>query len=329
LLLAKGFGYADLENDVPATAETVYRIGSITKQFTAVCILQLREQGKLDLNDELTKFLPDYPTQGRRVTVHHLLNHTSGIKSYTNLGPKWMKTVPNDLSHDELLSFFKNEPFEFSPGQNFAYNNLGYFLLGLIIEQVTGQSVVYQVWLPVILREHIFEPLGMESSCYCENRPLIKHRAEGYQRSKGKLENDELISMAHPYAAGALCSTVLDLVKWQRALVEYRLINDESFELMTTPTFLPSLASTHYGYGLFVGELEGHPCFKHGGGIPGFSTQLAYYPNDDLTVVVLMNTEGPEPEILEERIARFALGLPDRVPKPQNVPFRSGDADGG
>ena len=154
LVLARGYGFADVENNVPATAETVYRLGSITKQFTSMAIMQLAEAGKLSIDDELTKFLPDYPTQEHKVTIHHLLNHTSGIKSYTSL-PNFFISSRQDRSHQEMLAVIKEKPFDFAPGEQMQYNNSGYYLLGMVIEKASGQSYADY------LAEHIFKPLGM------------------------------------------------------------------------------------------------------------------------------------------------------------------------
>src|SRR5688572_8973342 len=178
-VLAKGYGFADLENDVPATPETVYRIGSVTKQFTAAGIMRLMEQGKLSLDDTLQKFLPDFPTQGNRVTVRHLLNHTSGIRSYTSLGPKWQRVMRLDLAPDSMVALFANEPFDFKPGDAYRYNNSGYFLLGVIIEKLSGKP--YGQYL----QDEFFTPLGLKSTVYCDQAPIIKRRAQGYTPRPG------------------------------------------------------------------------------------------------------------------------------------------------
>ncbi len=312
IILAKGYGYADLENDVPASAQTVYRIGSITKQFTAVAIMQLVEQGKLSLNDELTKFLPDYPTQGHRITAHQLLNHTSGIRSYTDLGPKlFQEQFRLDMSNEQVIDLFKDEPFDFSPGAGYNYNNSGYYLAGVIIEKITGQTYADYV------EEHIFNPLGMQASSYCRRKPLVKHRARGYQVDKGSLVNADPISMKVAGAAGGLCSTVLDLVKWQRALAEDRLISRASYKRATKTTSLDDGTKVAYGYGLAMAELNGHRKLGHIGRIHGFTSIIWYYPAGDLTVVVLANTSGSKvnPSHIEDRIARALLGLAGREVK--------------
>jgi CubicO group peptidase (beta-lactamase class C family) len=305
LVLARGYGFADLENDVPATAESVYRLGSITKQFTALAIMQLAEQGKLTVDDELTKFLPDYPTAGHKVTVHQLLNHTSGIKSYTSL-KEFFKQARNDFSHDELLAMFKNEPFDFEPGAKWQYNNSGYYLLGMIIEKVSGQK--YSAYL----EDHIFKPLGMTATRYGHLRPLIRHRAMGYKLMLGQLINDDPMSMDAPGAAGALVSNVLDLIKWHQALESGMLLKSESFEAMYRETKLPDGKTQPYGYGWGLGELAGHRKLSHGGGINGFSTMIARYPSDRLAIVLLSNTAGSNMGALETHIAKLILGIDDK-----------------
>lgn len=305
----KGYGRADFENDVPATAQTVYRIGSITKQFTAVAVLQLLEQGKLSLDDTIQRFLPDYHAQGRRVTIRQLLTHTSGIKSYTSLGPEWTRTMRLDVSHDSLVALFQDKPFDFEPGTKFLYDNSGFYLLGMIIERASGQPYA------AYLAQHEFAPLGLSATLYCDDRPLLAHRAAGYERDSGKFVNASPLSMTQPYSAGALCSTVGDLVAWQRSLVTHRLISAASTAMMSTPATLSDGSRTGYGFGLAIGNLGDHRKIGHGGGINGFLTELDYYPDDSLTVVVLANSESAEPGRLAEDIARAVLGVAPPVVK--------------
>jgi D-alanyl-D-alanine carboxypeptidase len=275
VILTRGYGLSDLENDVPATAETIYRLGSITKQFTALAIMQLAEQGKLSVDDELTKFLPEYPTAGHKVTVHHLLNHTSGIKSYTSKKDFFARSRL-DLSHDELLALFKDEPFDFEPGAKWLYNNSGYYLLGMIIEKASGQSYAKY------LEEHVFNPLGMSATRYGDMQPIIRHRAMGYKRSLlGQLINDDPMSMNAPGAAGALVSNVLDLAKWHQALEAGKLVSAASYEAMYRKTKLVDSSERPYGYGWGLGEL-------------------------------LSNTAGANVGQVENRIAKLLLGVEDK-----------------
>src|SRR5687768_4067935 len=306
-VLAKGYGFADLENDVPATAETVYRIGSVTKQFTSAAIMRLAEQGKLSLDDTLQKFFPAFPTQGNRVTVRHLLNHTSGIKSYTSLGPKWARVVRLDLAPDSMLALFANEPFDFKPGDAYRYNNSGYFLLGMIIEKLSGKTYARY------LQDELFTPLGLRSTIYCDQAPLIKRRAEGYapRPGGGGFINAEPLSMTQPYAAGSLCSTVDDLVRWTQALAGGKVVSPASYKLMTTPVALNDGKPITYGFGLGTGTLGGHRQVSHNGGINGFVAELHHYPDDSLITVVLTNTGALTAVQLERLIARRALGIKD------------------
>lgn len=301
-ILAKGYGMADLENDVPATAETVYRIGSITKQFTATAIMQLVEQRKLSLDDELTKFLPDFSTQDHQVTVHHLLNHTSGIKSYTSL-LKFLVRMRDDLTHSQMLTLIEEQPFDFAPGDDWKYNNSGYYLLGRVVEEASGEDYADYV------QEHIFRPLGMNATRYGGYRPIIRHRARGYNQDDDEFSNAAPMSMKLPFAAGALVSNVLDLAKWHLALESGELLSQESYQRMYTPTKLNDGATRPYGYGWALGEREGHKLIHHGGGINGFSTEIARYPDDRLAVIVLTNTMGSNPVEIANRIARLMLGL--------------------
>ncbi len=302
LVLARGYGYSDLENEVPATAETVYRLGSITKQFTAMAIMLLEEDDKVSVDDELTRFLPDYPTGGRKITVGHLLNHTSGIKDYTRT-KDFFKRDRQDFTHDELLALFKEEPFDFEPGVRWGYSNSGYYLLGMIIEKASGQK--YEQFL----EDRIFKPLGMSATRYGHTKPLIRHRAMGYNYFFGQLSNDDSISMDAPFAAGALVSNVLDLIKWHQALEDGALVSSASYEAMYRPTKLANGATRPYGYGWRLGELEGHHTIGHGGGINGFSTMISRYPDDRLAVIVLSNTAGANPGAVADRIAKVMLGI--------------------
>ncbi len=302
LLLVKGYGQADIELGAPATAETVYRIGSITKQFTAAAVVQLVEDGKISLDESMTTYLLDYPTKGRHITIRHLLTHTSGIKSYTGL-EAWRPKMTLDLTDEELLALFQEEPFDFEPSEQYRYNNSGFYLLGMIIERASGET--YREYLDA----HLFGPLGLTGSSYCDERPIIPARAEGYEAVNGELMNDLYLSMNQPGAAGALCSTVPDLLSWASALRAGQVVSGESYRQMTTPATLSDGSATGYGFGLGVGELNEHARVSHGGGINGFNTMLATYPEEELDVVVLSNTEGGHPGRMAEVIAKWALGI--------------------
>jgi len=303
-VLMKGYGVADIENDVRASAKTVYRIGSITKQFTSAAIMRLVDEGKLSLDDTLGKMLPSVPPAWTGVTLRRLLNHTSGIHSYTNTGPRWQRRWREDMVPDTIVGFVRDDTLDFQPGARYRYNNTGYVLLGMIVERASGKPYAKY------LEDEFYKPLGLSQTYYCSEKPIIKHRAQGYDLSERQLVNTEYLSMTQPFSAGALCSTVGDLVAWQRALVGGRVVKPTSYVAMTTPESLTDGKPLTYGYGIGVGMLEQHRKVSHGGGINGFITDLAYYPQDTLHVVVLANTSPSNPGRLADQIARVALGMP-------------------
>jgi CubicO group peptidase (beta-lactamase class C family) len=239
-LVRKGYGMANLELGVPITPETVFELGSVTKQFTAAAILMLEERGKLSVQDDMTKYLPDFPTQGKKVTIENLLTHTSGIPSYTGL-PEWLPKMREDLSVDQLIGIFKGKPFEFDPGTKWEYDNSGYVLLGAIIEKVYGKS--YERFV----EDEIFQPLGMTHSYYGSWSDVIPHRASGYDRENGQYVNTQYLSMTQPYAAGSLMSTVDDLALWDKALSEGTLLKKASLDQMFASYKLASGQPTHSG----------------------------------------------------------------------------------
>lgn len=306
IIYRKAFGMADLELNVPMQPEMVFRIGSITKQFTAIAILQLMEQGKLSLQDEITKFIPDYPMHGHSITVEHLLTHTSGIKSYTDV-PEFQKFIRTDMKPEEVIDLIKSKPMEFAPGTKWKYNNSGYFLLGYIIEKVTGKT--YQEYL----QENFFTPLGMTSSCYGDDTKIIKLRASGYQPGKDGTVNADFMSMLLPYAAGSIMSTVDDLYKWNRAVHSYKLVKKETLEMAHTPYRLADGKSTGYGYGWFLSHLQGSPTIEHGGGINGYLTSSVYLPDEDVFVALFSNSNGKVPEFASLKMAALAIGKPLKI----------------
>ena len=301
-LVDKGYGVADLENDVPATARTVYRIGSVTKQFTAAAVLQLAEQGRLSLDASLGALLPQVPAAWRAVTVRQLLNHTSGIRDYTEIGPRWVRRYREDMPPDSIVALVRDDTLDFAPGSKWAYSNTGYVLLGMVIEKASGASYA------AYLREHFFQPLGLTQTYYCDVAPVIKHRAQGYERQPGGLVNAGYLSMTQPFAAGALCSTVGDLAAWNRALATGRVVGAASWARMTTPE--GAAARAHYGYGIESDTLAGHREIAHTGGINGFLSANSYFPDDSLSVTVLTNSGSSPPNRLLDKIARVALGVP-------------------
>jgi CubicO group peptidase (beta-lactamase class C family) len=301
-LLERQYGLADLQLDVSTPPRAIYEIGSITKQFTAAAILMLQERGKLSVEDDITKHLPDYPTNGHRVTLRQLHNHTSGIKGYTELeefGQLMLQKKPKD----ELVKLFSSKPFDFPPGEDLIYNNSAYFLLGLIIEKVSGQSYADFV------KTRLFDPVGMKDSSYCSERRVQKNKVHGYDTESGVLVLKGYIDHSWPYAAGSLCSTAHDLVLWNRALHGGKVLKPESYRTMTTPGVLADGGRLRYAMGVAMLDVAGRRVISHGGGINGFLSHAEYYPAEDLTVVVLFNTAGPvNPQTIVRAIADAVLG---------------------
>lgn len=301
-LVMKGYGEASISPHREANAATVYRIGSITKQFTAAAIMRLIERGKLSLSDPMSKYLPDVPLHGQTVTIRQLLNHTSGIHSYTS-DPEWQKTWAQDLTPRQIVAFVDKDTFDFAPGTNWRYNNTGYVLLGMIIEKITGESYANH------LQRELFTPLGLRHTSYCPSRTTDPAFAAGYSSGSGTAQPAEYLSMTHPFSAGSLCSTVGDLVIWQRALASGRVVDLRSYSLMSVADTLNTGRRLNYGFGLVPGNLAGHRVVGHTGGVNGFTTSGLFFPDDTVNVVVFSNSDrGPEP--LGLNISRALFGLP-------------------
>lgn len=309
IVFRKGYGKANLELGVAVEPQMIFRLGSITKQFTAVAILMLAEQGKLSVSDEITKHLPDFPVKDRKITIEHLLNHTSGIKSYTSL-PEWLALWRKDMPLKDLIDVFKDKPADFAPGESWSYNNSGYVLLGAIIEKVSGQS--YKDFI----EKQIFAPLGMTHSFYDTTDRVIAGRVSGYSKGKDGFVNCAYLSMTQPHAAGSLMSSVDDLALWDAALYTDKLVKQESLKRAWTPASLNNGKPTHYGYGWAMNSYEGHRVVMHGGGINGFSTDAIRLPDDRVFVAVLTNrdTGEPSPDDMAFRIAALMIGKPYKEP---------------
>lgn len=305
VLLREGYGLANLSTKEALQADHVMRLGSITKQFTAVAILQLIEAGKMALNDPVTKFFPDYPASGKRVTIEHLLTHTSGIPSYTGK-PGFMAKSMTDISVSEMVDSFKNDALEFEPGTAYKYNNSGYFLLGAIIEKVSGDTYANYV------AKHIFTPLGMTNTAHEGHERSQQARAQGYSQLGEAFDPSMKISMTQPYAAGSIASTVDDLAKWDAAITAGKLLKADSWQRAFTSYKLKNGQDTNYAYGWGVGQFEGQTMLSHGGGIPGFSTYALRLPKDKVFVAVLHNADRglPQPEMIAARLASAAIGKP-------------------
>jgi len=302
VLLDKGYGYANLEWNIPNDPDTIFRLGSVTKQFTAESILLLEERGKLKTSDPVSSYLPDAPAAWAKITIFNLLTHTSGISNFTEF-PDYVATEAFATTPAQLVGRFENKPLDFQPGEKWSYSNSNYALLGLLIEKVSGQS--YKDFL----QQNIFTPLKMTHSGYDSHAAIIPHRASGYAPGPNGPQNAGYVDMTVPYAAGALYSTTRDLRLWEDALFGGKLLSAASLKKMTTP-FLNG-----YAMGLGVGQFGGHTVISHNGGIEGFNTYLAYYPDEKMTVVVLGNLNGGAPGQIGGQLAAVAHGekvvLPD------------------
>ena len=299
------FGLANMEKKTPLKPDDVLRIGSLTKQFTAVAILILADQGKLKVSDPITKYLTDYPKTGDAVTIEHLLTHTSGIPSYTD-SPDYGTNMAKAVSVNEMIARFKDQPLRFAPGSQWQYSNSGYFLLGAIIERVSGMSYAEFV------AKNIFEPLGMKDSAYEDFERSGKKRVEGYaDRSRVAPP----LHMSQPYAAGSLLSSVDDLAKWDAAITAGKLLKPETWKRAFTPYTLNDGSKTTYGYGWGMRKMQGLDTLAHSGGINGFSTFGISVPDSKVYAAMLFNRAGgggATPSYLSEKIAAIASGRPHK-----------------
>jgi CubicO group peptidase (beta-lactamase class C family) len=285
VVYAKGYGLADIENEVPATPESVYRLGSITKQFTATIIMQLIQESKLKLDDTCRSILPEVPLAWEKVTVRQLLNHTSGIKSYTEVKGIFMNDAMKPTTPAGIIKTVENEPLDFEPGTKWHYNNTGYELLGMIIEKLDTRPFGDS------LKARILDPLGMKNTFFTSERTIVKHRVHGYTGDKDGFKNAHYLNMDWPYAAGSMESTVLDLAKWDAALYGDKILPQKALAEMWTSTSLGKDQVANYGFGWNVAKINGIQVVEHGGGIHGFSTFIRRIPSKNLTIIVLCNND--------------------------------------
>jgi CubicO group peptidase (beta-lactamase class C family) len=298
IIFARGYGLANRELDVPNTAQTKFRLGSITKQFTAVAILLLAERGKLGVQDSVCKFVENCPPAWSPVTIHHLLSHTGGVPSFTG-APDYLPKMMMPETVASMIGRFKDKPLEFAPGEKYNYSNSGYFLLGYVIEKAGGEPY------DVFLQKNIFDPLKLTNTGYDRHATILKNRATGYSRGPGGAPvNSAFIDMSQPYAAGSLYSTVEDLFAWNEALFSGKLLSPKSFEQMITPV------KNNYGYGIGTSTMFNRKVISHGGGINGFNTTLMRFPEEKLTVTVLRNVDfgDPNPGRIAQGMVAIVLG---------------------
>jgi CubicO group peptidase (beta-lactamase class C family) len=297
VLLDKGYGMADLEWQVPNAPDAKFRLGSLTKQFTATLVLLLQQDGKLNVNDPVSKYLTDAPPAWAKITLANLLGHTSGIPNFTGF-KEFSTWCMSPHTPAEEIAFFKDKPLDFEPGSKFAYSNSNYIALGVVIEKVSGKKY------GDLLRERIFDPLGMKDTGLDSDDLVLPKRAEGYRPGSHGLELARSESMTIPWSAGAIYSTTGDLLKWEQGLFGGKILNADSLKLMTTP------GKGDYGFGVFIQTQDGVRIVSHGGGIEGFNTQLEYAPEKQIAVVALSNVNGGAPGSMGGQLMDTVLGKP-------------------
>ncbi len=295
IILDKGYGFANLEWDMPNSPDTKFRLASISKQFTAASILLLEDGGKLKLDDQIKKYISDAPASWDKITISNLLTHSSGIPTYDKF-PDYDSFKKSSSTSKDLLKRIRNKPLEFQPGEKFSYSNSGYLALGILIERVSGKSYGQFV------SDNIFKPLGMKNSGCGSVSAIIKHRASGYVTTANGLQNAEFNDWSNSFSAGGLYSTVEDMLRWEQGLFDGKLLSKASLAKMTTPF------KNGYGLGLDLRDENGHKVIGHTGSIDGFDNVAAYYPEDKLTVVILSNKSGPVPAEIAAKLAAICHG---------------------
>jgi CubicO group peptidase (beta-lactamase class C family) len=312
IIKAKGYGLSNIELNVPVSPQTIFQSGSVGKQFTATAIMMLVEEGKVGLEDKLTKYFPTAPASWNTFTVRNLLTHTSGLKEYTEKGFDYRR----DYKEEDLLKMVQSLPFDFAPGDKWSYSNSGYMLLGILIRKVTGQ------FYGDFLQERIFKPLGMTTTRIISEEDIVPNRAAGYRLVKGAVKNQEWVAPSlNTTADGALYFTVLDLAKWDAALYTEKLIKRSSLDQMWTPVKLNNGKTHPYGFGWRVHEMNGHRLIEHGGSWQGFTTGISRYVDDRLTVVALCNLDSrhARPEDIIHGVA--GIYVPALTPPPPAKPI--------
>ncbi len=299
VIYQNSFGKANLELNIDLDTGYIFQIGSMTKQFTAIAILILEEQGKLSIKDPVSKYIPDFPN-GNDITIHHLLTHTSGIKDFTKM--KSIKDIAQkEMTPKMMVDFFKDEPVDFKPGEKFEYNNSGYVLLGYIIELVSGES--YENFIT----KNIFQKLGMSRSYYATDRQIIHKRASGYHKKESGYVNKTIISYTVPYSSGALMSTLGDMLKWQIGINKNLLLKEENSNKAFTKYGLNNGEIINYGYGWHLRNINGISTREHGGSIFGFKSMAVYVPEKDLYIIGLTNCDCNSPTKITQDIAKLVL----------------------
>jgi CubicO group peptidase (beta-lactamase class C family) len=300
IIVSKGYGSANREHDAPNTPQTVFRIGSMTKSFTAIAIMQLAEGGWLSVDDKLSQHLPDFPN-GEQITLAQLLSNTSGIPDYIIL-PEYQPIAKQHVTPEALTALFRDKPLQFKPGADFGYSNSGWVLLGMIAEKISGHPY------GELVREQIFKPAGMTHSGYEWEQPIIKHRAAGYIDTGAGIIQAELIDESTMHGAGGLYSTVEDLYRWAQAMESDDLLHPDTLKSMAIPVW------EHYGYGWELYSLHNHPVVGHSGGLPGYVSNFVRFPVDDAVIIILSNLGSAAVPQMTEALAAILFGAPYQMP---------------
>lgn len=308
-VLVKGYGFSNVEHQVPVKPETIFQSGSVGKQFTAMAVMTLVDEGKINLDEKISKYLGEVPDSWKNITVRHLLTHTGGMTDYPQDFNFW-----RDYTEDELLKLTQGVPTAFAPGEKWQYSNLGYQTLGILIRKVSGK------FYGDLLQERVFKPLGMTTARIISEADIIPNRAMGYVLQGGELKHQSWVApTVNTTADGALYLTVLDMIKWDAALNERKIIKKESYDQMWTPVKLNSGQTHPYGFGWMFAKANGHQIIEHGGAWQGFKAHIARYPDDKLTVIVLANLIQTNQGMLAHKIAEIYLPalIPQAIEDPE------------
>jgi CubicO group peptidase (beta-lactamase class C family) len=313
-ILAKGYGLSNVEHNVPVTRDTIFQSGSVGKQFTAAAAMLLVEDGKLALTDQLTKFFPEAPENWKRITVRHLLTHTSGLPDYTQGTVDYRK----DYTEEEMLKFAHGLTLEFEPGARWNYSNTGYVVLGIVIHKVSGK------FYGDLLKERVFAPIGMKTARVITEEDIVPHRADGYRLMRGELKNQQWVApRLNTTADGSLYLSLNDMIAWDAALRSQKVLKAETWKQVFSPVALNSGKTYPYGFGWQVDDFAGRRAQRHGGSWQGFQTHIARYPDDDLTIIVLANLAQASPERISNAVAAAldpTITVPDLKPIPDKDP---------
>jgi CubicO group peptidase (beta-lactamase class C family) len=302
IVKVKGYGLSDVENKIPVTPETIFQSGSLGKQFTAAAILQLKEEGKLKLDDKIATYFAKAPATWQNITIRNLLTHTSGVAAIpydeTGINPQI------NYSEEELLNIAMKLPLDFETGEKWAYSDTGYMLLGILIHQITGE------FYGQLLQEKIFSPLSMETAKIISETELVMNRSSGYELKNGEWKNQTWVAPSlNTTADGSLHFSVLDLIKWDASITKEKILNQEDLQAMVTPVKLNNGSFHPYGFAWFLNPINGHKAFLHGGSWQGFNNYIARFPDDKLTVIVLTNLKPSSPGLIAKDIA--AIYVPE------------------